>query len=249
MNLVTMFLVFRSYSQRHCRITKRLRLSRGEKVSRGRNSAAGRQCIMNNAINPTRSRLGYIAHLSVATRTEHESSTADDFLNTSPSRTLLSVGRRASRRFHFQFNSPPVATSIGAFQVDFQLCLYSSPAVDLHYLFSTSVFEEIDDELSTEALLEEYHRTLTATMKQLNCKTQPPTLKELKKSMDERLVHALTSSMSILPFALTQKDEVKTIDDMVKEKDKFESPGIKSPTFQKIMLKRLKKFDEAGILD
>ncbi|KAK9308971.1 hypothetical protein QLX08_001175 [Tetragonisca angustula] len=145
--------------------------------------------------------------------------------------------------FRYDKNDKP----IDHVYVDFQLCLYCSPAVDLHYLFNTSVFEEIDDTLSSEALLEEYLRTLTATMKRLNCKTQPPTLKEIKKSMSERLVHALVSSMNILPFALTDKEDAKTIDDVVKEE--FKNPGLKSPTFQKIMLKRLKKFDEAGLLD
>lgn len=133
------------------------------------------------------------------------------------------------------------------FQVDFQLCLYSSPAIDLHYLFNTSVYEEIDDSLSSEALLEEYIRTLIATMKRLNCKTQPPTLKQIKKSMAERLVHALVSSMNILPFALTDKDDAQTIDDVLKAQ--FKNPGLKSPTFQKIMSKRLQRFDEAGLLD
>ncbi|KOX69278.1 hypothetical protein WN51_04314 [Melipona quadrifasciata] len=145
--------------------------------------------------------------------------------------------------FRYDKNDKPVEH----IYVDFQLCLYCSPAVDLHYLFNTSVFEEIDENLSTEALLEEYLRALTATMKRLNCKTQPPTLKEIKRSMSERLVHALVSSMNILPFALTDKKDAKTIDDVLQ--DQFKNPGLKSPTFQKIMSIRLKKFDEAGLLD
>lgn len=145
--------------------------------------------------------------------------------------------------FRYDKNNKPIEH----IYVDFQLCLYCSPAVDLHYIFNTSVFEEIDENLSTEALLDEYLRTLTATMKRLNCKIQPPTLKEIKKSMNDRLVHALVSSMNILPFALTDKEDAKTIDDVLK--DQFKNPGLKSPTFQKIMLIRLKKFDEAGLLD
>lgn len=131
--------------------------------------------------------------------------------------------------------------------MDFQLSVYSSPAVDLHYFLSSSVNEEISD-LEIESLLQEYQQTLASTMKQLECDTMPPTIKQVKKTMDDRYMYALITSMGTLPIALIDKSNVQSLEEMIKDNGR-DNPGFKNPVYQRIMIKRLKKYDDAGLLD
>ena len=132
--------------------------------------------------------------------------------------------------------------------VDFQISVYTSPAIDLLYFLNTSINEEISNN-GTDSLVEEYQRTLAATMKKIGCKTQPPTLKEIQKYMSERLVYGMISSMTTLPFALVHKEDAQGLDSLLEDINNYQHPGYKNPLFQRILLKRLEKFDAAGLLD
>ncbi|XP_017766799.1 PREDICTED: uncharacterized protein LOC108555576 [Eufriesea mexicana] len=145
--------------------------------------------------------------------------------------------------FRYDENSKPIEHIF----VDFQLSVYSSPAVDLHYFLSSSVSEEISD-LEIESLLQDYQQTLAITMKQLECDTMPPTMKQIKKTMDERYMYALITSMGTLPIALIDKSNVQSLEEMIRDNGQ-DNPGFKNPVYRRIMIKRLKKFEDAGLLD
>ncbi|XP_071867678.1 uncharacterized protein isoform X2 [Bombus fervidus] len=132
--------------------------------------------------------------------------------------------------------------------VDFQISVYTSPAIDLLYFLNTSINEEISNN-GTDSLVEEYQRTLVATMKKIGCKTQPPTLKEIKKYMSDRLVYGMISSMNTLPFALVDKKDAQSLDSLLENMENYQHPGYNNPLFQRILLKRLEKFEAAGLLD
>ncbi|CAL1685860.1 unnamed protein product [Lasius platythorax] len=131
--------------------------------------------------------------------------------------------------------------------VDFQVCVYTSPAVDLLYFFSTSPSPDVIEN-NRDILFNEYLSTLSATMKQLDCKTQPPTKEELNASMKRRAAYEMIASFTVLPIILVDKNEVKDIDEIM-NKDDYTNPGHKNETYKKIMMKRVPMYDEWGLLD
>nr|XP_003704346.1 PREDICTED: uncharacterized protein LOC100878674 isoform X1 [Megachile rotundata]XP_012142850.1 PREDICTED: uncharacterized protein LOC100878674 isoform X1 [Megachile rotundata]XP_012142851.1 PREDICTED: uncharacterized protein LOC100878674 isoform X1 [Megachile rotundata] len=144
--------------------------------------------------------------------------------------------------FRYDDNGKPIQHIF----VDFQLCLYTSPAVDLNYFMAINLSDDVQQH--KEELLEDYLHTLSSVMKKLGCKTSPPTLDELKRYMRERAMYELISSLVMLPVMLVDKTEVLDINDMLKEKP-TPNPGFKYPRFRKLAPKRVMKYVEMGLLD
>lgn len=133
-------------------------------------------------------------------------------------------------------------------QVDFQLSNYTSPAIDLLYFLSTSPsLEAIEN--NKDVLLDEYLNTLSSIMKQLGCKTQPPTMEKLKDSLKERAAYGMIASFTVLPIVICEKSAVKDIDEIMSKDGSFENPGYKGKLYRKIMTKRIPIYDEMGLLD
>lgn len=145
--------------------------------------------------------------------------------------------------FRYDDNDKPIQHIF----VDFQLCVYSSPAIDLHYFLSINLADDVYQHRSG-LLLEDYLKTLSSVMKKLDCKTSPPTMDELKRYLKERALYELISSLVMLPTMLVDKSEVLDINDMLKETPKA-NPGFKSPRFRKLATKRIIRFEEIGLLD
>ncbi|KAL0100715.1 hypothetical protein PUN28_019239 [Cardiocondyla obscurior] len=131
--------------------------------------------------------------------------------------------------------------------VDFQLCLYTSPAIDLLYFLSTSPSPDVIENKKS-VLLNEYLSTLSATMKQLGCKTQPPTMEKLNAMLKERASYGMIASFTVLPIVLCCKTEAKDLDEIMSS-GTFVNPGLKSENYKKLMSKRLLQYDEIGLLD
>ncbi|XP_018316629.1 uncharacterized protein [Mycetomoellerius zeteki] len=130
--------------------------------------------------------------------------------------------------------------------VDFQLCIYTSPALDLLYFLSTSPSPDVVEN-KRDILLNEYLGTLSTTMKQLDCKTQPPTMEELKAVLKRRASYGMIASFTVLPIVLCCKTEAKDLGELIT--DGFSNPGHKSESYKKLMQKRLPLYDEWGLLD
>lgn len=145
--------------------------------------------------------------------------------------------------FRYDENSKP----IGHIFVDFQLCIYSSPAIDLLYFLSTSPSEHVYDN-HLEEVKEEYLRTLTLTMQQLKCKTSPPTMDELKRIVRERAMHGLLSSFSILPLVMVDKEHVLGVEELISDEANA-GMAFKNERYRRIITKRIPKYDELGLLD
>ena len=70
--------------------------------------------------------------------------------------------------------------------IDFQLCNWSSPAVDLHYFLHTSLEPKLQlDVHAIDGLVQCYHTTLASTLKKLNYNGYIPTLHELQVQLLE----------------------------------------------------------------
>ncbi|XP_077275264.1 uncharacterized protein LOC143904443 isoform X2 [Temnothorax americanus] len=131
--------------------------------------------------------------------------------------------------------------------VDFQLCVYTSPAIDLQYFLSTSPSPDVIEN-KKDVLLNEYLSALSATLKQLGCKTQPPTIEELKAALKRRASYGMIASFSVLPIVLCCKTEAKDFDEILSN-GSFSNPGLKGENYKKLMMKRLPMYDECGLLD
>ncbi|OXU23988.1 hypothetical protein TSAR_016853 [Trichomalopsis sarcophagae] len=138
---------------------------------------------------------------------------------------------------------------VGHIFVDFQMCVYTSPAIDLLYFFNTSL---ADDTLLAheDTLLHEYLRVLSSTMSEVGCKTPPPTMAELKRMLRERALYGMVASFAILPVLLVDKSEAKDLGEIMgAEGDAYDNPAYKGKLYRQTMVRRLPKFDEMGLLD
>ncbi|KYN14138.1 hypothetical protein ALC57_13723 [Trachymyrmex cornetzi] len=129
--------------------------------------------------------------------------------------------------------------------VDFQMCVYATPTLDLLFFLNTSPSLDVMEN-NTNTLLNEYLGTLSATMKQLNCKTQPPTMEELKATMKRKADYGMIIFFVVLPFLLCSKAEAKDLDELLSTGI---NPGFKTEIYKKLMMKRLPLYDEWGLLD
>lgn len=85
-------------------------------------------------------------------------------------------------------------------------------------------------------------------MKQLGCKTQPPTMEELKATLKRRAAFGMIAAFTVLPIVMCCKSKVKDIDEIMSSGN-FSNPGLKGESYKQVMMKRLPKFDELGLLD
>ena len=127
------------------------------------------------------------------------------------------------------------------------MCIYASAALDFIYLLNSSISFDVTEH-KTDILLNEYLYTLSTTMKQLNCKTQPPTMKELKASIKRKISYEMVVSFIILPLLVCCKSEAKDFDEILCN-NTYMNPGLKSESLKEILIKKLPLYDEWGLLD
>ncbi|XP_018307288.1 uncharacterized protein [Mycetomoellerius zeteki] len=129
--------------------------------------------------------------------------------------------------------------------VDFQMCVYATPVLDLLLFLNTSPSLDVMEN-KKNILLNEYLDTLSATMKELNCKTQAPTMEELKATIKRKTSYEMIVLFVILPFVLCSKAEPIDMDELLSTGI---NPGFKSEIYKILMIKRLPLYDEWGLLD
>jgi len=106
-------------------------------------------------------------------------------------------------------------------------------------IFSIQVFPSMS--LNTREMFY-YVNTLipTMTMKQLNCKTEPRTMKELKVILKQRASFEMLTSFTVLPYMLRSHTKID-LNDII-------STGTfiyaKNESFKQLMIKRLPLYDE-----
>jgi len=125
------------------------------------------------------------------------------------------------------------------------MCVYATPALDLLFFFNTCPSLDVMEN-KKNILLNEYHNTLLMTMKELNCKTPPPTMEELKATMKRKADYGMIIFFVVLPFMLCCKTEAKELDELWSIGI---NPGIKNEIYKKLIIKRLPLYDDWGLLD
>ncbi|XP_015113675.1 uncharacterized protein LOC107038876 [Diachasma alloeum] len=131
--------------------------------------------------------------------------------------------------------------------VDYQMCIWTSPAIDL--LQFLHVAPELTMKMThDDVFLQKYLTRLSSTMKALGCSTNPPTLEQLKKSMFKRRDYALLATFFFYPRMEADDDELENADDMV-GKGESAVDFLKNPRVRETMAKILPILDERGYLD
>lgn len=96
--------------------------------------------------------------------------------------------------------------------LDFQICFWGSPAVDLYYVLYS--IGDAETRKRRGEILHIYHNALTDYLERLGCMKKPPTLLDLNIQMLERGILEIMWSMCLLPFFCLDFTKV-TMDDMI----------------------------------
>ncbi|KAK0180402.1 hypothetical protein PV327_006046 [Microctonus hyperodae] len=133
--------------------------------------------------------------------------------------------------------------------VDFQLCVYGSPAVDINYFLNTSPSETVLIN-HKDKIIDIYLSVLTATMKKLGCKTHPPTLADLKKAMRQTELYGFLSACTVLPLVLVDKNDAQNLEEIMGQDDsEFNNKAYECKTYKTTMVRRLPQWRAMGLLD
>lgn len=129
------------------------------------------------------------------------------------------------------------------------MCNYGTPAIDLQYFFNTSASEEVLA-LHKDSLFDEYVKVLSTTMKNIGCKTCPPSLSYIKNIFSELEIIGLVVACTALPIMMTDKSQAKDHEELVNTSAAdFNADAYKNKAYQLKIVPRLLEWNARGILD
>lgn len=133
------------------------------------------------------------------------------------------------------------------FQVDIQLPIYTSSAIDLQHFLAICTEIKIKYE-KDDYFLKKCLEISESTMKKRGCKTNPPISEELKVAMYERRVYTILGGLIYYPRTVSVNEDGESLGEIL------ESSGTnldisKNPDTVKAMRKSVKILDQRGYLD
>ncbi|XP_053699324.1 uncharacterized protein LOC128746291 isoform X2 [Sabethes cyaneus] len=134
--------------------------------------------------------------------------------------------------------------------VDYQICFYSSPGVDLNYAIANCPNLATRDR--SDELVAIYYQALAETLKSVGY-PKIPSLDDVQHEIRRMEFFALVSVVSILPIVMMEKTDSFEVsfesfidEELAAKARKLQYSG---KTFQAIVKPMLKRFDERGLLD
>lgn len=97
--------------------------------------------------------------------------------------------------------------------VDYQMCFYSSPVLDLHYFFVTSL-NKTDRMNGTDYMIQFYHKHLAKNLRKLGYKKRIPTLLDLQMDFLDSGAYGIFTMMSVLPVVRAPPSEDSSLDNL-----------------------------------
>ncbi|KAH0552159.1 uncharacterized protein LOC123270554 [Cotesia glomerata] len=131
--------------------------------------------------------------------------------------------------------------------IDFQLPVWTSPAIDLLYVLGLCPEFDIKYILD-DFFLEKYLKTLKNNMEKLDCKRKPPTFDELRLSMWKRRSLGLISGLVFYPKVAIKAEDIGTIKDVLDNQMK-EINIYSSPEVVEKLTKLIPLLEEKGYFD
>lgn len=135
--------------------------------------------------------------------------------------------------------------------VDFQMCVWGSPAVDIHYFINTSLNDDLRENHQDE-LFYFYYTTLVDLLKRLKYSGKIPSLYEFLMEALGKMFYAFSSCCLVLPVMMTEteiKPDFKMLLGLDEFSDDFRNIIFKDAKLQKILKRVLPIFERKGILD
>lgn len=135
--------------------------------------------------------------------------------------------------------------------VDFQLCYFSSPGIDLNYFLNTSPQANVREN-KRDQILEGYYKHFTQTLADLNVKNIPCEA-TFKKEVLAREYYGFMAAVGILPIVLLDKEASKDSNfETIGDADagaKLRHAMYFGENFQRAMKHSLPIFDRNNVLD
>ena len=132
--------------------------------------------------------------------------------------------------------------------IDFQMCRFSSPVLDLHYFLYTSVREEVLFE-NLDEVLSGYHAKFTKTLKLLKCSFKEYTFRQFKKEFDEKeyfgFFNAITKLCAVLGEPSRTYEETKILEN---EKDISTNQGSNKVQLKDMFRRLFPYFESKGFV-
>ncbi|XP_017104210.2 uncharacterized protein [Drosophila bipectinata] len=135
--------------------------------------------------------------------------------------------------------------------IDFQFSVWNSPAIDLHYLFSTSIQENLRWKRQPE-LVQFYYYKLKDSLKKLNYTGQIPSLFDFQQQFQNRAFYAVFSSLIFEPCMLYTGKEKASIEQGLSGSEsglRFRNSVYEAQHIQDKLPLVLPFLDQLGLLD
>ncbi|CAD6208333.1 GSCOCG00003339001-RA-CDS [Cotesia congregata] len=148
---------------------------------------------------------------------------------------------------NFMFRENENGVPLEVRMLDFQMSVWTSPAVDLHYFINTcpevSLKVDYDD-----YFIKKYVEILSKSMKRYGCSTPPPTLQDITRAMHKRRIYGLMSGLIFYPRMIADVSDIEAIDDCFKS-GTTKMNIFKNPRAVKALKKMIPAMLEKGYLD
>lgn len=133
--------------------------------------------------------------------------------------------------------------------VDYQMAVYTSPAIDLLYFLNTcpefSIIYDKDD-----YFVELYLNTLKETMERIHCETSPPTMQQLKQALHKRRAYAVFAGVVLHLRMIANKEDTENFTEvLMKLCGETKMDVLKNPDAVKLTAKMVPVMDERGYFD
>uniref|UniRef100_A0A6P4EBA2 Uncharacterized protein LOC108038353 n=1 Tax=Drosophila rhopaloa TaxID=1041015 RepID=A0A6P4EBA2_DRORH len=148
----------------------------------------------------------------------------------------------------FQYDDEGIPRTVVA--IDFQFSNCTSPAIDLHYFFTTSLREEVQNK--EPELLEHHYNALRANLEKFSYKGLFPSLQEYKLQFERRRFMSLLAHLFKPVMIYNGSEETSDFSSLYKETTeglRFQKSVYESEVVLRSATKLLEILDSKGLLD
>ncbi|XP_016952241.1 uncharacterized protein LOC108026058 [Drosophila biarmipes] len=149
----------------------------------------------------------------------------------------------------FQYDGKGHPTN--AIFIDFQFSVWNSPAIDLHYFFSTSIHDELRLHNQPE-LVQFYYYKLKDALKKVRYAGPIPSLFDFQLQFRARAFYAVFASLMFEPFMLYDGKEEASLEQMISEGEsgiRFKDDLYRQEGARKKLHHTLPYLEQWGLLD
>lgn len=135
--------------------------------------------------------------------------------------------------------------------VDFQMCKWGSPAIDLLYFMATSLSDEFRANNQDE-LIQYYHKCLIGISRKFNYTGFIPNLHQLQQQFFKNYFYSFTSTVIVMPMMMSEHAvgaDFRTLMGLDDRSDAMKNGIYSSLKCHEILKRVLPIFDKKGILD